>query len=98
MAANDNRSRSSLSMSVLVSSAIAFQAGFSTNCRWHALHANLAFPLWICPFRTTKLDPQLGQVGRFCFSLILPLCYHYPLTTTEYVGFGIIGLLIAALS
>src|SRR5260221_4051806 len=78
MAASDNRSSSSLSMSALVSSAIGLQAGFSTNCRRHALQAYLALPLWICPFRTTRLEPQLGHLGRGCFSLIPPLYNHYP--------------------
>src|SRR5258708_18531729 len=81
MAASDNRSSSSLSMSALVSSAIGLQAGFSTNCRRHALQAYLALPLWICPFRTTRLEPQLGHLGRGCFSLIPPLYNHYPLIT-----------------
>src|SRR5260221_410236 len=83
MAASDNRSSSSLSMSALVSSAIGLQAGFSTNCRRHALQAYLALPLWICPFRTTRLEPQLGHLGRGCFSLIPPLYNHYPLITIE---------------
>src|SRR5258707_15722777 len=84
MAASDNRSSSSLSMSALVSSAIGLQAGFSTNCRRHALQAYLALPLWICPFRTTRLEPQLGHLGRGCFSLIPPLYNHYPLITIEF--------------
>src|SRR5258708_29061482 len=86
MAASDNRSSSSLSMSALVSSAIGLQAGFSTNCRRHALQAYLALPLWICPFRTTRLEPQLGHLGRGCFSLIPPLYNHYPLITIEVFG------------
>src|SRR5260370_24555848 len=81
MVASDNRSSSSLSMSALVSSAIGLQAGFSTNCRRHALQAYLALPLWICPFRTTRLEPQLGHLGRGCFSLIPPLYNHYPVIT-----------------
>src|SRR5258708_6589282 len=84
MAASDNRSSSSLSMSALVSSAIGLQAGFSTNCRRHALQAYLALPLWICPFRTTRLEPQLGHLGRGCFSLIPPLYNHYPLITIQF--------------
>src|SRR5260221_10006980 len=81
MAAKASRSNNSLSMSCLVSSVMGFQAGFSTNCRRHALQANLAFPLWICPFRTTKLDPQLGHVGRFCSFAIPSLYNHYPFST-----------------
>src|SRR5258706_11379388 len=88
MAASDNRSSSSLSMSALVSSAIGLQAGFSTNCRRHALQAYLALPLWICPFRTTRLEPQLGHLGRGCFSLIPPLYNHYPLITIEFSFLG----------
>src|SRR5260221_6393838 len=89
MAASDNRSSSSLSMSALVSSAIGLQAGFSTNCRRHALQAYLALPLWICPFRTTRLEPQLGHLGRGCFSLIPPLYNHYPLITIQ-IRYGMI--------
>src|SRR5258706_8322954 len=84
MAASDNRSSSSLSMSALVSSAIGLQAGFSTNCRRHALQAYLALPLWICSFRTTRLEPQLAHFGRGCFSLIHPLYNHYPLITIQF--------------
>ena len=48
-----------------------FHTGFSTNCRLHSLQANFAFPLCMCPFFTTQLDPQPGQ-------LTIPLPSAFP--------------------
>lgn len=51
------------SIRVLVSSAMRWLWGFSTNCRPHPLQANFGFPLWMVPFLMTLSDPHSGQLG-----------------------------------
>ena len=62
--------------------------GSSTNCRPHALQANLGFPLLICPFLITCAEPHSEQ-----FAIALPhlllfprLCHHYPHSTTRILN------------